>query len=88
MLVRCPSCHSKAIIRASDQWTENTRIIYCQCKNINCSTTFKGQITVEEIIRSPSEGSTPPDAAKQPDLVDNPNQIDLLQEIDHQECVS
>jgi len=78
MLVRCPTCQSKSIIVASEQYTENTRVLYCQCKNINCSTTFKGHLTFQEIIKSPSQGSEPPDPVKQPELCKDPNQMDLL----------
>ncbi|WP_373020722.1 ogr/Delta-like zinc finger family protein [Thiomicrorhabdus sp.] len=78
MLVRCPTCLSKAIIVASEQYTQETRVLYCQCKNLNCSTTFKGLLSFEEIIRSPAQGAEPPCPTKQPDLLKDPRQMDLL----------
>ena len=78
MLVRCPACLSKARIAASEQITNNTRTLYCQCLNLNCSATFNASLTFEGIIRSPKQGSTKPDPMKQPDLVKDPNQMDLL----------
>ncbi|MBN2605982.1 MAG: ogr/Delta-like zinc finger family protein [Thiotrichales bacterium] len=78
MLVRCPTCLSKAIIVASEQYTQETRVLYCQCKNLNCSTTFKGHLSFESIIRSPEQGATPPCLEKQPGLLKDPRQMDLL----------
>lgn len=78
MLVRCPSCGSKSVIVASEQMGEETRYAYCQCKNINCSTTFRASITVDHIIKSPAQGSEPPDPEKQPELLKDPRQRDLL----------
>lgn len=76
MLVRCPTCGTHARIVASDQLTNNTRMAYCQCKNINCSTTFSIVIEVHKVIRSPLQGSTPP--THQPELMGNPNQTDMF----------
>lgn len=78
MLVRCPECLSKARIAASEQITNNTRTLYCQCLNLNCSSTFNASLTFGGIIRSPKQGSSKPDNTKQPDLVKDPNQLDLL----------
>lgn len=81
MLVRCPSCQSKARIAASDQWTNNTRKLYCQCLNINCSVTFAASISLDYVIRSPEQGSEPPCPAKQPELLKDPRQSALLLEV-------
>ena len=78
MLVRCPACLSKARIAASEQITANTRALYCQCLNLNCSSTFNATLSFDKIIRSPREGSSRPDFTKQPDLVKDPRQMDLL----------
>lgn len=78
MLVRCPACLSKARIAASEQITNNTRQLYCQCMNLNCSSTFNASLSFGEIIRSPKQGSSQPDHTKQPDLLAHPNQLDLL----------
>lgn len=78
MLVRCPTCQSKSRIAASEQWTENTRKLYCQCLNINCSVTFAATICVDHVIKSPKEGSEPPNPETQPDLLKDPRQMDLL----------
>jgi len=78
MLVRCPECLSKARIAASEQITSNTRSLYCQCLNLNCSVTFNATLSFEKIIRSPKQGSARPDFAKQPELSANTNQMDLM----------
>jgi hypothetical protein len=78
MLVRCPACLSKARIAASEQITSNTRSLYCQCLNLNCSSTFNATLEFGDIIRSPKQGSSQPDPTKQPDLLKDPNQMDLL----------
>ena len=77
MLVRCPQCLSKSRIAASEQITSNTRTLYCQCLNLNCSATFNATLSFEKIIRSPRQGSGKPDPTKQPDLVKYPDQMDL-----------
>lgn len=76
MLVRCPECHVAARIVASEEITTRLRRAYCQCKNINCSTTFAVSIETTHIIKSPMQGSDPP--AHQPELLSNSNQLDLL----------
>lgn len=86
MLVRCPKCLSAARIVASDQWTENTRKLYCQCKNINCSVTFAASLSLDHVIRSPEQGSSPPDPSKQPELLKDPRQRDLLMEMLGESC--
>ncbi|WP_028864304.1 ogr/Delta-like zinc finger family protein [Psychromonas aquimarina] len=80
MLVRCPECLSKARIAASEQITSNTRSLYCQCLNLNCSATFNASLSFDKIIRSPKQGSEKPDFTKQPELVANANQMDLTLE--------
>lgn len=77
----CPKCKSKAIIRASEEMGDETRYLYYQCKNLNCSTTFRCSLTVDHVISSPEQGSRPPDPKKQPELLENPNQMDLLGEL-------
>ena len=86
MLVRCPECQSKARIAASDQWTQNTRRLYCQCLNINCSATFSATLEVDHIIKTPSQGSEPPDPEKQPELLKDPRQRDLMLEVPGVSC--
>ncbi|WP_022940101.1 ogr/Delta-like zinc finger family protein [Psychromonas hadalis] len=78
MLIRCPSCLCKSRIAASEQLSNETRRTYNQCLNFNCGVTFTQLTSLEKIIRSPSQGSHPPDSTKQPELCLNPNQMDLL----------
>lgn len=78
MLIRCPICTSKSRISASEQMGDETRYAYCQCRNLNCSTTFRVSIVVDHVIKTPLQGSEPPDQAKQPDLLKDPRQMDLL----------
>lgn len=80
MLIRCPLCQSKARIAASEQLTNTTRYIYGQCLNINCSSTFRGLLEVELIIKAPDNGSQPPSSAKQPELFSDPDQIQIFEE--------
>lgn len=77
-LVNCPTCHVKCRIAASELITNETRRQYCQCTNILCAITFTTLTSLEKIIRSPTQGSLPPDGAIQPDLVKNADQMDLL----------
>lgn len=76
MLVRCPKCKSKARIAASEQQCETVRYLYCQCLNLNCGATFKGELTFSEYTREPTE-SSPPNRELQPDLLKNPDQLEM-----------
>jgi len=78
MLIRCPVCSSKSRIAASEQVGDETRYAYCQCQNINCSTTFRVSIAVDHVIKTPEQGSEPPDPEKQPELLKDPRQSNLL----------
>lgn len=78
MLMRCPTCQTKARIGASQQITSETRELYFQCLNLNCSTTFVAHLSVAHIIKSPKEGSEPLDKTKQPELAKDPRQHDIL----------
>ncbi|MBD3611123.1 MAG: ogr/Delta-like zinc finger family protein [Hydrogenovibrio crunogenus] len=78
MLVRCPVCTSKSRISASEQMGEETRYLYCQCLNLNCSSTFRASISIDHVIKTPEQGSEPPDPEKQPELLKDPRQMDLL----------
>jgi hypothetical protein len=77
-LVNCPVCLAKCRIAASEALTNETRRQYCQCQNLNCGVTFTTFTTLEKVIRSPKEGSLPPDKAIQSDLVKDPLQMDLI----------
>jgi len=77
-LVNCPVCLAKCRIAASEALTNETRRQYCQCQNLNCGVTFTTFTTLEKVIRSPKEGSLPPDATIQNDLVKDPLQMDLI----------
>ncbi|BBN59311.1 ogr/Delta-like zinc finger family protein [Hydrogenovibrio marinus] len=88
MLIRCPLCHSKARIAASEQLTSSTRYIYIQCLNIRCSGTFRGYLEIQEIIKAPDTGSQPPDPTKQPELANNPDQMDIFGETTEYRLVS
>jgi len=77
-LVNCPECSVKCRIAASELITNETRRQYCQCSNVFCGITFTTLTSLEKIIRSPKQGSLPPDGSIQPDLIKNANQMDLL----------
>jgi len=77
-LVNCPVCFVKCRIAASESMTIETRRQYCQCLNLNCGVTFTTLTTLENVIRSPKEGSLPPNSAIQCDLVKDHLQMDLL----------
>ena len=51
MLVRCPLCNSKSRRAATENHTDNTRSLHCQCNNLNCSTTFTCTLEFELINR-------------------------------------
>jgi len=78
MLVRCPKCLSKARIAASEQMGDQTRYLYVQCQNLNCSTTMRFSLSFDHYTRTPAEGSEPPDPEKQPELLKDPRQGNLL----------
>ena len=78
MLMRCPTCQTKARIGASEQLTTDTRQIYFQCMNLLCGITFVAYLSVDRIIKSPKEGSEPLNKTLQPELAKNPRQGDLL----------
>ncbi|WP_051303336.1 ogr/Delta-like zinc finger family protein [Psychromonas aquimarina] len=78
MLVRCPECLAKARIAASEQITNNTRTLYCQCLSLNCSATFNASLTFEEIIRSPKQGSSKVLFTQQSDLAKQPGKSGSL----------
>ena len=78
MLVRCPKCESKARIAASEQQCKTVRYLYCQCLNLNCSITFKGELTFLEYIRTPQQESKPPNKNLQPELTNDCDQLGLF----------
>jgi len=82
MRVNCPTCGCKSVIRASEQLSDEVRHIYCQCTNLNCSASFRCSITFDHVIRSPEQGSSPPDPEKQPELLKYPRQVDLFVQLE------
>lgn len=77
-LVNCPVCGTKCRIAASEALTNETRRQYCQCQNLNCGVTFTTFTTLEKVIRSPAQGSLPPDKTIQSDLTKDHMQMDLI----------
>lgn len=63
MLIACPHCHSRAIIRTSRAMTLLTRDAYCQCTNLACGHTFRAVLEIVETI-SPSAVPDPDVSAK------------------------
>lgn len=51
--MRCPVCQNISHTRTSRYITSNTKEVYYQCQNIECSTTFKTVESVEKIISQP-----------------------------------
>lgn len=80
MLVICPKCLKKSRIAASTQVADTVRYLYCQCLNLNCGCTFKGELVFIEYIQEPKNEAIPPDPKLQPELLKNPNQNDLFAE--------
>ncbi|ENM5880722.1 ogr/Delta-like zinc finger family protein [Vibrio metoecus] len=50
MLVTCPECQCKATIVESKTVPNSDVEVYCQCQNLNCSTTFSVAIEVVRVI--------------------------------------
>ncbi|WGL96241.1 ogr/Delta-like zinc finger family protein [Arsenophonus nasoniae] len=53
MAMRCPVCGETAHVRSSYYASKTTKESYHQCKNIECSCTFKTLETLYSIIRRP-----------------------------------
>lgn len=60
MVVVCPYCLGTALIRTSQQSSELTKEITCQCRNLECGHTF---VAIVEVVRTLS-----PSAIKNPSL--------------------
>ncbi|MBY8067302.1 ogr/Delta-like zinc finger family protein [Vibrio fluvialis] len=55
MLVTCPECQCKATI-VERKPTQNQDVeLYCQCQNLNCSTTFSVAVEVVRVIDETSD---------------------------------
>lgn len=52
-MFRCPFCLCASITRSSQYVTNQTKESYYQCKNLECSATFKAFETIASIIKSP-----------------------------------
>lgn len=53
MAMRCPVCENTANVRTSRYISDVTKETYYQCRNIDCSCTFKTVESVSGIIRRP-----------------------------------
>lgn len=52
-MMRCPLCGATSHTRTSRYITTNTKEVYYQCQNIECSSTFKTIESIEKIISMP-----------------------------------
>ncbi|WP_081401715.1 ogr/Delta-like zinc finger family protein [Acinetobacter nectaris] len=52
-MMKCPICRSSSHTRTSRYITDQTKEIYYQCQNINCSATFKTSETIDKVISTP-----------------------------------
>ena len=50
MLIKCPTCASKARIATSRDVSLETRELYCQCLNLNCGRTFVSHLSFSHDI--------------------------------------
>ena len=57
MLIKCPTCASKARIATSRDVSLETRELYCQCLNLNCGMAFVSHISFSHTIEN--TGQTP-----------------------------
>ena len=55
MSMKCPLCNQMAHTRSSFYASKETKESYYQCRNIECSCTFKTLESVSNIIRRPPE---------------------------------
>lgn len=54
MLIRCPSCQSKARIGSSAEITLTIRDLYCQCSNVkDCGATFVVSLAFKNYLNPP-----------------------------------
>lgn len=65
MMMRCPVCQHNSHTRTSRYLTETAKEIYYQCRNIECSCTFKTIESLDKLITAPdistsASGSRPP----------------------------
>ncbi|WP_407647856.1 ogr/Delta-like zinc finger family protein [Acinetobacter rathckeae] len=51
--MKCPICGSASHIRTSRYITKMTKEAYYQCRNTNCSATFKTNESVVQILQQP-----------------------------------
>ncbi|WP_102559653.1 ogr/Delta-like zinc finger family protein [Vibrio lentus] len=49
MLVTCPECQCKAKVIEQNVQIEEGMELYCQCQNLNCSTTFSATVDVVRV---------------------------------------
>ncbi|WGL95879.1 ogr/Delta-like zinc finger family protein [Arsenophonus nasoniae] len=78
MAMRCPVCGETAHVRSSFYATKTTKESYHQCKNIECSCTFKTLETLYSIIRRPLS----------PDEIEKKAEPDLLPHQPNVHCLS
>ena len=60
MLIKCNRCLEQAIITSSNEISENTKTLYCVCKNAECGHTFTMELTFGHTL-SPSTLDFPPE---------------------------
>lgn len=56
-MMHCPLCGDTAYTRTSRRLTENVKESYYQCRNMQCSATFKTMEQVVKICSGPSKNS-------------------------------
>ena len=58
-MMRCPVCQHNSHTRTSRYLTETAKEIYYQCRNIECSCTFKTIESLDKLITSPETSLSP-----------------------------
>lgn len=53
-MMRCPVCRQNSHTRTSRYLTETTKETYYQCRNIDCTCTFKTIESLDKMITAPA----------------------------------
>lgn len=77
VLIQCPQCLSRARIATSKLITNETREVYCQCLNLNCSKTFVAHISFSHFTEPTGRK---PDPELQPELCKDLKQLNMFDE--------
>lgn len=65
-MFHCPFCKKTAHVRTSRYLSENVKLSYHQCTNIECSATFRTIESVDGVIRAAPEKTDPAPVASPP----------------------